>query len=194
MAVLGDAIHLTTVQTFYKNIIILLFRTSLYLQEGSTPHIDSKSEWRTVILVSVLFISFSLLNYVYLPVVDFRPYKVGWNIPEAMEIPPDTPFDQYDTRLIYEKDGVQKEFTLDNYPSGDSSWVFVDQLSILVKKGYEPPIHDFILTSQEGYDMTDFMLLNPGVSFIMISNQISEANRSLLERGIGAGLAMQDKG
>ena len=39
------------------------------------------------------------------------------------------------TGLIYEKDGKQETFTLENYPKGDSTWHFVDQKSVLVKKG-----------------------------------------------------------
>jgi hypothetical protein len=38
-----------------------------------------------------------------------------------MEIPEDAEPDVYETTLIYEKDGVQQEFTLENYPKGDST-------------------------------------------------------------------------
>ena len=67
-----------------------------------------------------------------------------------MEIPEGKPADEYLTTFIYEKDGVQKEFTLENYPSDDSSWKFIDQKSVLIKKGYQPPIHDFSITTTEG--------------------------------------------
>ena len=41
------------------------------------------------------------------------------------------------TRLCYEKDGVKKEFSLEDYPANDSSWTFVDSKTELVKKGYQ---------------------------------------------------------
>ena len=53
--------------------------------------------------------------------VDFRPYKIGANIPEGMKIPEDKPRDEYATTFIYEKNGVKKEFTLNNYPGNDST-------------------------------------------------------------------------
>ena len=52
-----------------------------------------------------------------------------------MVIPEGVPADQYNTTFIYEKDGVKKEFTLENYPANDSTWKFVDQKSVLDKKG-----------------------------------------------------------
>ena len=35
---------------------------------------------------------------------------------------------EYQTTFIYEKDGVQENFTLDNLP--DSSWVYVDTKTV----------------------------------------------------------------
>ena len=86
--------------------------------------------------------------------MDFRPYKIGNHIPTLMEIPEDAEPDVYETTLIYEKDGQQETFTLENYPKGDSTWHFVDQKSVLVKKGYEAPIHDFEIMTMDFEDIT----------------------------------------
>ena len=93
-------------------------------------------------------------SYNHLPPMDFRPYKIGNHIPTLMEIPEDAEPDVYETTLIYEKDGEQQTFTLENYPKGDSTWHFVDQKSVLVKKGYEAPIHDFEIMTMEFEDIT----------------------------------------
>lgn len=132
--------------------------------------------------------TYSLLH---LPPVDFRPYKIGNNIPELMvvEIPEDAPRDEYEYRFIYEKDGVQQEFTLDNYPKKDSSWVFVEQTSKLIKKGYEapePPVHDFVLTLTDEetgdiYDMTDEILEQDSVT-LAIMYKIEKASRKMVAK------------
>ena len=62
-----------------------------------------------------------------------------------MEIPEDAPKDKYESTFVYEKDGVQQEFTLENYPKDDSTWKFVSSNNVLVEKGYEPPIHDLTM-------------------------------------------------
>jgi hypothetical protein len=114
--------------------------------------------WQAELGIALItfFAGFGLMEYTYhhLPIMDFRPYKIGNNIPELMEIPEDAEPDVYETTLIYSKDGVEQEFTLDNYPKGDSTWHFVDQKSVLVKKGYEAPIHDFEILTLEFDDIT----------------------------------------
>lgn len=49
---------------------------------------------------------------------------------------------------------VRWEFTLENYPKGNPEWTFVDQRSVLVKKGYEAPIHDFEILTMDFEDIT----------------------------------------
>ena len=38
-----------------------------------------------------------------------------------MQIPDDAPLDEYKTTFVYVKDGVEKEFSLENYPAEDST-------------------------------------------------------------------------
>ena len=66
------------------------------------------------------------------------------------------------------KSGVEQEFTLQDYPRGDSSWHFVDQQSKLIKKGYEPPIHDFELINYEGEDLTYDLLEEEHVTLVVM--------------------------
>jgi len=149
----GDAIHLTNWQTFGKNLFLFIFAIILFRGRNNIiQQHNSLKDWLIISGTATVTIIFSLLNLKFLPVMDFLPYKRGIHIPEKMIIPEDKPVDEYKTTFIYEKDGIQQEFTLDNFPATDSSWTFIDQKSVLVKKGYEPPIHDFsvISTNNEG--------------------------------------------
>ncbi|MGM0666481.1 MAG: BT_3928 family protein [Bacteroidota bacterium] len=191
----GDAIHLTNWQTFYKNIIISVFVVIVFVNRKKYKTVsDAPGEWTILIIITTAFILFVQYNYRHLPVVDFRPYNTGANIPEQMHIPEDAPADEYETTLIYEKNGQQEEFTLENYPADDTSWTFVDSRSRLVKKGYEPPIHDFSLMTPEGQDLTDIILSDQGYSFLMLSIKFSEAERTLIEKGIESGLKCREEG
>ena len=97
-----------------------------------------------------------------------------------MEIPEDAEPDVYETTLIYEKEGVQQEFTLENYPKGDSSWTFVDQKSKLVKKGYEAPIHDFEILTMEYDDITEDILSSETPVTLITAYDLNKTNRQLL--------------
>lgn len=184
----GDAIHLTNWQTFWKNVVLMILVVILFTGRKKIRQICStKKEWSVIILVAALFVVFSLLNLRYLQLFDFLPYKTGNNIKEGMEIPEGKPVNEYLTTFIYEKEGVQKEFTIENYPADDSAWKFIDQKSKLIKKGFLPPIHDFSITTIEGEDLTDWILSNPGYTVLMISTKLNKADQKNLEKGFELG-------
>ena len=185
----GDAIHLTNWQTFGKNIILMILTVILFTGKNQVRQIRAaKKEWLIILMVIALFVIFSLLNIRYLQLFDFLPYKTGISIPESMKIPEGKRVDEYSTTFIYEKDGEKKEFTLENYPANDSTWKFVDQRSKLVRKGYQPPIHDFSISAPDGTDLTSEILSCQGYSLIMISKRLKDADPEKLERGFQLGV------
>jgi len=191
----GDAVHLTNWQTFGKNLLLLVFVLALFTGRNRLAHKGTLlKEWITISVVVILFVVFSLLNLRYLQLFDFLPYRTGINIPENMVIPEGKPTDEYLTTFIYEKDGVQKEFSIENYPSDDSSWKFIDQKSVLIKKGYQPAIHDFSITTTDGKKITDSVLANPGYTLLMISSKLGKANKAYLDKGFELGAACLAKG
>ena len=152
----GDALVLTNWQTFWKNIIFLTLVIILLICRKAIPQLFS---WWAELCIAILGlgVAASIMGYSYshLPPMDFRPYKIGNHLPTLMEIPDDAEPDLYETTLIYaDADGNEQEFTLENYPKGDSTWTFVDQRSVLVKKGYEAPIHDFEILTMDFDDIT----------------------------------------
>jgi triosephosphate isomerase len=98
------------------------------------------------------------------------------NIPEAMLIPENAPTDKYITTFIYSKNGQQRDFTIDNYPKGDSIWVFVDQKSVLISKGYQAPIHDFTIVNLTYDDITEKVLHFQGYTYLLIMYDISKTS------------------
>lgn len=151
----GDALVITNWQTFWKNVVLLSLVVVLLCTKKHIPQTFVARAELCIVLVGIALAGgLMLYTHYHLPLIDFRPYKIGNNIPELMEIPEGAPADVYAVTLIYEKDGVEQEFTLQDYPRGDSTWHFVDQQSKLVSKGYEPPIHDFELVDFEGEDLT----------------------------------------
>jgi uncharacterized membrane protein YphA (DoxX/SURF4 family) len=190
----GDAVHLTNWQTFWKNVVLFSLAIFLFRNRKAVAEIVKPGAgWLTISSASAIFILFGIYNLVFLPVIDFLPYKKGTNIKEGMMIPPDMPADEYHTTFIYEKDGLKKEFTLENYPADDTTWKFVDQKSKLVKKGYQPAIHDFTMMTENQQDITDQVLSDPGWSILMIAREPSKMNRRHLEKGIETGRYLEGK-
>lgn len=173
----GDAIILTNWETFFKNIPLLLAAIILLIYRKRIP--STFKLWIDLSLAGVLLlVSFypSYHGYRNLPLMDFRPYSIGTNIPEAMSFPIDAPIDEYKTILYYERDGVVKEFNQDNFPWQDTTWKFVDSKSILIRKGYEPPITNFVLTDFYGWDLTDSIIYHPRYFMLVVAHKVEKAN------------------
>ena len=172
----GDALKLTNGQTFAKNLVLLACAAVVAWQPLRMMRFISESSQWIVVNYSILFIVVSSLWSLYtLPTFDFRPYHVGTDIRKGMEIPEDAPQPQFETTFIMEKDGVQQEFSLDNYP--DSTWTFIDSKTIQTEKGYVPPIHDFSITLRESdEDITDQVLSRAGYTLLLIAPHLERAD------------------
>jgi len=179
----GDALVITNWQTFYKNIVLLIAAIIVFMWYRKMYHCFTRKGYFLATLWIYLFITgVSFYCFYYLPVFDFRPYKIGANIPEKMKMPENAKHDVYETRLIYSKDGQQKEFTMQNYPKDDSTWTFVDSKSRLIQKGDQPAIHDFSITDSAGGDITDSILSNPSYTFLLIARKLDKASDTNVDK------------
>ena len=174
----GDALHLTNTETLIKNIVLLVCSLVIMYRPLAMFRFVSKSNQWIVTNYTIVFILVSSgLSLYYLPIFDFRPYHIGVNIPRGMEIPKGAKLPQFKTTFIMEKNGLRKEFTLDNYP--DASWKFIDSKTVQTSEGYIPPIHDFSITDNKtGLDLTNNVLSHKGYTFLLIAPHLETADDS----------------
>ena len=172
----GDAWVLTNWQTFGKNIVLLLAAGTVFKWRARLVRfVTYKLEWM-LSMYTILFV-FALSSYCLrnLPILDFRPYKIGANIKAGMELPEGAKPSVFETRFVLEKNGERREFTLDDYP--DSTWMFVESRTVLKEKGYEPPIHDFsMLSLDSGEEITDSVLSDKGYTFLLVTHRMESAD------------------
>ena len=173
----GDAVVLTNGQTLLKNIILLACAIIVAWKPLDMLRFISHTNQWIVINYSVLFILFVAGYALYdLPQFDFRPYHVGANIKEGMEVPEGAEQPQFETTFIMEKNGERREFGIDNYP--DSTWTYIDTRTVQTKQGYVPPIHDFSITTPEGEELTEEILNDKGYTLLLISPHLEDADDS----------------
>ena len=172
----GDAIVLSNGATLMKNIILLAATIAIAAYPLLMPRfISLKKQWMIFNLSTFGILTLSAYSLYYLPPIDFRPYHIGANIPEGMRMPEGAEQPVLETTFILEKNGERKEFTLDNYP--DSTWTFIDSKTKVIKKGYEPPIHDFsIVRLSDDQDITEQVLAHKGYTFLLISPHLEDAD------------------
>lgn len=172
----GDALTLTNGQSLAKNVVLLACAWVVARWPMRLIRFISESNQWIAINFTVLYIVVSSLHSLYLlPRFDFRPYHVGANIRQGMQIPEGAPSPKFETTFTLKKDGVTKEFTLDDYP--DSTWEFVDSRTVQVAEGYVPPIHDFsIQRIDNGDDITEQVLADKGYTFLLVSPHLEYAD------------------
>lgn len=176
----GDCVPLTPMQTFTKDIILLLLSLFILFNIKRVTPLFSNKFSSTILVISFLAISF-LQWYVlkYLPLKDCLPYAQGKNIIEQMQLPKNATPDLYKMVFIYKKDGKQIEF-LDSVPTTvaeDSTYEFVDRKDKLIQKGTGlPNIVDFNLTTIYGNDTTQQVLNTTGNSVFVFAKDFHNVN------------------
>ncbi|MCF6212759.1 MAG: DoxX family protein [Flavobacteriaceae bacterium] len=166
----GDAITLTSWETFYKNIaLIVLIALLVYNHKNIKPLFSFKLAKRItfISLLSALGIVFYVLNY--LPIIDFRPYAIGKNISEGMLVPEGAPKAIYKDTWTYKVNGEDKQFTTDEKPWQIKGATFVDRKTEVVQEGYKPPIHDFTM-ELDGSDLTAQLLQESKLLLVVMYN------------------------
>ncbi|WP_347372952.1 BT_3928 family protein [Aequorivita sp. Q41] len=149
----GDAIKLTPWESFTKDIILLvliliLFFGSKYIRPFFTKGL------RSIFILASFVACLGVTYYVllHLPIIDFRPYKIGANITEGMSVPKDAPAPVFEYKWKFKIDGEEKIIiTNGEYPQVDGELIGTE--TEMIQEGYEPPIHDFTM-ERDGEDFT----------------------------------------
>ena len=165
----GDAIKLTNWDTFFKNMVLIVLALFLIVKRN---HIvirhNTLSNMGWGVIVVIISLACPVLSLRQLPVLDFRPYSVGTDLyadvyndagTDAEELP--------EIKLIYEKDGVRQNFTINALP--DSSWTHIETISS--KPVQIANTSFFSVTDYYGYDKTD-VILNADYALVFLAEEI----------------------
>lgn len=118
----GEAIHLSHLQTFIKNMVLLVLCAFAFMPAHGFGD-AGKVKYGAFYLVCVSLFAFMVYSWIAIPLKDFTPFKPGEELMAAGSKTPD--FDGTRAVFVYEKDGVREEFSLEDVPV-DSAWVFVE--------------------------------------------------------------------
>ncbi len=177
----GDALVITNWETFYKNVVLIILVVLLLLNRKSLGFLISLTFRKIIFLIVlisyILVVSWSLRHE---PILDFRPYKIGVNIPEGMTIPQGAPTDVYQNSYLYKNKFSKevKKFGDHDFPWQDTlHWKFESMdRPLLVKKGYRPPIHDFSIQTIDQQNVTDNYLHDSIHTFFVITYDLEKSS------------------
>jgi uncharacterized membrane protein YphA (DoxX/SURF4 family) len=177
----GDALVITNWETFYKNILLSAMVILIFLKRSSIePILLGKWRHHRLAIITTVYLGFVIWSYRHDPVIDFRPYKVGVNIPQSMKIPAGAQTDVYKNSFFYrnKQTNAVKQFTDTDYPWQDTlNWKFESMgQSVLIQKGYTPPIHDFQIRTAPGDDVTSFFFADDKPTFFLVAANLTKSS------------------
>lgn len=161
----GDAIKLTNWQTFYKNLVLMVFVLIIFTSRKKfKPIVPAKLGNTLIISVVIGFSWFSIYQYEHLPMIDFREWKVG------TDLTPDVNQEQQ-IYLIYKNktSGETREYLSPDYPWNDSVWManweFVDQR---IEENAVDGLNNLRFDDLTGNDLTEHIISNPNYQFLIV--------------------------
>jgi len=173
----GDAIKLTNWQTFYKNVVLMVFALILFgMRKKANDKAGNIVAYGTASMVALLFISLSIYCYRHLPVIDFMDWKTG----NKMYVENPQPVKYY---LIYrnKESGETREYLSPDYPYNDSVWMTQwEYVDTRIEDPNSFKGHDLQIIDSLGSDLTDVIIRNPDYQFILVAWDLESANQKSL--------------
>lgn len=171
----GDAVKLTNLQTFIKNVILMLFVIPVFVWKKKYRSLLSRrTDIVILLLASGCFLWMSVYSVRHLPLIDFMAWKKGNQVNET---------EKHDVKfyVIYKnkKTGEKKEYLASNYPWNDSvwmsQWVFDSQRVEDLNPGKMPGL---LAEDMEGNDVTSSILGYPDYHFILVAYHLDGTEKS----------------
>ncbi|MBN2745785.1 MAG: DoxX family membrane protein [Bacteroidales bacterium] len=175
----GDALIISNWQTFYKNLVIFALVLILFLRQNSVKsNLKPTTQFSLMIGLFVLFAAFEIHTIRHLPILDFRPWKVGTRL--LPENPQPAKF-----YFVYKnKDsGEEKEFLSSELPWQDT--VFMSQWSYESSREVNPDADlykTFPMLDSDGNDLSAELAKSEQPVFLMIVYDIMDADDDALKK------------
>ena len=174
----GDFLKLTPWQSFSKDLILLVFILVLFFGVGHIKPLFSKLGVTVVALLGfVVSLGFGYYVLMHLPLIDFRPYKVGNNILKEMSVPEDAKKPVIEYTWVFNVNGEEKEYVSNGaYPEVDGKYVSVS--TKVIEEGFEPKILDFSIESDDE-DLTNYFLEKDHLVMVVSYNLMTAEKEGL---------------
>ena len=166
----GEAIHLSHSQTFIKNLILIALLLIYYIPKKHLGE-TKKKKYASFGIVSISVAAFCLYSSLYIPMADFTALKPGTRINDKNLRAESA----YQANFIYEKDGVQQEFSLESLP--DSTWTFVGTITTeLAANSVDANPANISIYNKEG-EYSDSLLTDGRILIVSIYEKHISENR-----------------
>ena len=184
----GDFLKLKPWHSFYKDLVLSgLILIMIAGMKHNVPWFSKPFGVKLMGVLSVLTLAFGVYCYLYLPVWDFLPYKIGNNIKTVMTFVPEGERSSDSIEITWVLYKPNKQGGTDSITCTTAEFeakmgegyqfdAAKSQRKKLVIEGYKSPIHDFAINNnQTGADMKDTFLDAEGYQLVYVAPYIDQA-------------------
>ena len=184
----GDFLKLKPWHSFYKDLVLSgLILIMIAGMKHNVPWFSKPFGVKFMGVLSVLTMAFGVYCYMYLPVWDFLPYKIGNNIKTVMTFVPEGERSSDSIEITWVLYKPNKQGGTDSITCTTAEFeakmgegyqfdAAKSQRKKLVIEGYKSPIHDFAINNnQTGADMKDTFLDAEGYQLVYVAPYIDQA-------------------
>lgn len=170
----GEFIHLSNAATFWKNVLLTAAIIYLIRYNAKLSYCIFKPAIQPIValLMMIYVICVALYGFNFQPTLDFRPYPIGFDLYASLQESSSSDVDDIDEvemQMLYERDGVQQVFDIDNLP--DSTWTFVERIETTISAVDN---ETFTIYDIYGDDVTEYAIEGSGTELLLV---IPEADR-----------------
>lgn len=183
----GDFLKLKPWHSFYKDLVLIgLIIVMIAGIKHNAPWFSKPFGVKLMGVLSVLTLGFGIYCYMYLPVWDFLPYKIGNNIKTVMTYVPEEERSSDSIEITWVLYKPNKQGAIDSIACTTAEFeakmgegyqfdAAKSQRKKLVIEGYKSPIHDFAINNnQTGADMKDSFLNAEGYQMVYVAPYIDQ--------------------
>ena len=190
----GDFIPLTPLQSFYKDLVLLVLILIIFiLRKNIKPIVSPIGGIAIAAIVTgfAVYVNAHVLKHdVFL---DWRPYAVGDSIVENMQLPPNPKKDVVELNYVYtnKKTGETVELAflnteledkaklaeLTKYSADKENWNLDTSFTKVKVKGDRAKISDFAVSDEQGDFITDQILSNPDYTLMVVSASFEHTSK-----------------
>jgi len=169
----GDALKLTNVQTFIKNLVLMIMVIPVFTWKNKYKSaLPSFADFLILFFTVISFSWLTVFSYNHLPLIDFMPWKAGNNVNQAHTLPV-----RFYVTYKNRHTGAEKEFIAPDYPWNDSVWL---SNWIFRSQRVEDPNRNQAMALRvedaSGSIITPAIIQNPSFQFILVAYDLSSAN------------------
>jgi hypothetical protein len=168
----GEAVKLSNVATFIKNLILMAFIVPIFMWRSKYKSaLGIRGDIFVIALFTLAFGGLSVWSVRHLPIIDFMDWKTGNRINQSETLPVKF-YVTYKSKVT----GEEKEYLSPNYPWSDSTWLA--EWEFAGQRVEDPNANSGAVLKVEdmnGIDVTRSILDYPDYQFIFTSWNLEKA-------------------